>query len=101
MSNQGHICTAMSRFLVHESVYEKFLQLFKQSVEKISKVGHPFEKSSFQGRQISDVQHKKVLDYIASGSKEGGRLIIGGKTPGDLSPGFSLSPPSLPMSLTT
>lgn len=92
MTNQGQICTAMSRFLVHESVYEKFIALFKEAVQKISKIGHPFDKDSFHGPQISDVQHKKVLDYIASGTNQGGRLVIGGKTPGEYSPGFFVEP---------
>lgn len=91
-ANQGQICTAMSRYFVEESIYEKFLELFKQHVEKSSIVGGVFEDSVFQGPQISDIQHKKVLEYIESGKNEGGRLVLGGKIPASREKGYFVEP---------
>ena len=48
MSNMGQICTATSRVLVQEGVYDKFVELFKAEVAKVSKVGDPFAEETFQ-----------------------------------------------------
>lgn len=45
MSNQGQICTATSRILVHEKVYDAFIDKFKSKVQEISVVGDPFEET--------------------------------------------------------
>uniref|UniRef100_A0A060TEH6 ARAD1D15158p n=1 Tax=Blastobotrys adeninivorans TaxID=409370 RepID=A0A060TEH6_BLAAD len=92
MSNQGQTCTAMSRTIVHESVYEKFLEKFKAKIGELSKVGSPFDEGVSHGPQISDVQHKKVLEYIQSGVKEGGRVVVGGKQPENLKDGYFVEP---------
>ena len=42
MSNQGQICTATSRILVQEGIYNKFVSAFKDQVTSTSKVGDPF-----------------------------------------------------------
>jgi aldehyde dehydrogenase (NAD+) len=78
MSNMGQICTATSRVLVQEGVYEKFVQMFKEQVKSTSKVGNPFEDSTFQGPQVTKTQYERVLSYIESGKSEGATLITGG-----------------------
>ncbi|KAH7462716.1 putative aldehyde dehydrogenase-like protein [Fusarium oxysporum f. sp. matthiolae] len=79
MANQGQICTATSRLLVHESVYEKFLDLFIQEVKKTSVVGDPYAPETFQGPQVSKAQYDRVLSYIEEGKREGATLSFGGK----------------------
>src|ERR1700722_10378696 len=71
MSNQGQICTATSRILVHESIYDKFVARFKEIVATTSKVGDPFSDETFQGPQITKTQYERVLSYIESGKSEG------------------------------
>ena len=91
-ANQGQICVAMSRYLIEEPVYEKFIELLKEHVEKTSVVGGVFEEKTFQGPQVSALQHKKVLDYIESGKQDGARLVLGGKVPPTLTKGFFVEP---------
>jgi aldehyde dehydrogenase (NAD+) len=79
MSNMGQICTATSRVLVQEGVYEKFIELFKEQVKSTSKVGDPFEDATFQGPQVTKTQYDRVLSYIESGKSEGATLITGGE----------------------
>ncbi|KAI3571486.1 aldehyde dehydrogenase domain-containing protein [Fusarium oxysporum f. sp. albedinis] len=79
MANQGQICTATSRTLVHENIYEKFLDLFIQEVKKTSVVGDPFAPGTFQGPQVTKAQYDRVLSYIEEGKREGATLSIGGK----------------------
>lgn len=80
MSNQGQICTATSRILVQESVYDSFLASFKKKVQEVSVVGDPFAETTFQGPQVTKVQHERILGYIKSGKEEGATLVSGGET---------------------
>ncbi|KAL1966435.1 hypothetical protein VTN77DRAFT_4577 [Rasamsonia byssochlamydoides] len=94
MSNQGQICTATSRILVQESIYDKFVALFKEVVATTSKVGDPFSDDTFQGPQVTKAQYERVLSYIESGKSEGATLTAGGvpyKNVGD-GKGFFIAP---------
>ncbi|PLN82410.1 aldehyde dehydrogenase [Aspergillus taichungensis] len=94
MYNQGQVCTATSRILVHDSVYDKFVALFKEAVASTSKVGDPFADDTFQGPQVTKAQYERVLSYIESGKSEGATLVTGGepfKNVGD-GKGFYIAP---------
>lgn len=80
MANQGQICTATSRLLVHESVYGKFVDMYLKEVEKSSVVGDPFVPGTFQGPQVNKAQYERVLSYIEQGRQEGATLRLGGKS---------------------
>ncbi|KAI6754001.1 hypothetical protein HG530_013177 [Fusarium avenaceum] len=79
MYNQGQICTATSRILVQEGIYDKFMAAFKAQVKKISKVGDPFDESTFQGPQVTKAQYDRILSYVEVGKKEGAKLELGGQ----------------------
>ena len=79
MSNQGQICTATSRILVEETIYDRFIDAFKAQVQETSKVGDPFKEDTYQGPQVTKAQYDKVLDYIQSGKSEGATLATGGE----------------------
>ncbi|PKX90438.1 aldehyde dehydrogenase family protein [Aspergillus novofumigatus IBT 16806] len=80
--NHGQCCAAGSRVLVHESIYEKFLALFKQRAEE-NKVGDPFHPETFQGPQVSQVQFDRIMGYIDEGKKAGATVITGGARHGE------------------
>jgi len=93
MSNMGQICTATSRILVQEEVYEKFVEMFKEQVKSVSKVGDPFKDETFQGPQVTKAQYERVLGYIESGKSEGATLATGGEAYKDVDgKGFFISP---------
>lgn len=77
-SNSGQICTATSRILVQEDIYDSFVEQFVETVKKVSKVGNQWDKETYQGPQVSRVQYEKVLDYINIGKGEA-RLAHGGE----------------------
>ncbi|KAI9702385.1 MAG: mitochondrial aldehyde dehydrogenase [Candelina mexicana] len=79
MSNMGQICTATSRILVQEDIYEKFVSMFKDTVNEVSKVGDPFKEDTFQGPQVTKAQYERVLRYVDSGKSEGATLAVGGE----------------------
>ena len=78
MSNQGQICTATSRVLVQESIYDKFVEEFKKIVASTSIVGDPFKDDTFQGPQVTKAQYERVLGFVDSGKSEGATLFHGG-----------------------
>lgn len=93
MSNMGQICTATSRILVQEGIYERFVEQFKGQVSSVSKVGNPFSEATFQGPQVTRAQYEKVLGYIESGKSEGATLAMGGEAYEDVNgKGFFIQP---------
>src|SRR5947208_10312324 len=72
---QGQKCSACSRAIVDERIYDKFLERLKARVEKIN-VGDPAENANM-GAVINEGSMKSILDYIDIGKKDG-RLINGG-----------------------
>ena len=91
MSNQGQICTATSRILVQKSVYEKFIDAFKERVRTTSVVGDPFAETTYQGPQVTKKQYDSILSYIERGKSEKATLICGGG-PVEGSKGYYISP---------
>lgn len=92
MSNQGQICTATSRILVHEAIYGPFVEAFKTKVQQISVVGDPFEESTFQGPQVTKAQYERVLGFIQAGKEEGANLMLGGEPAPQKGKGFFIAP---------
>src|SRR5207249_4132329 len=72
----GQKCSACSRAIVSEKVYDAFLDKLKAQVERIV-VGAPEKAGVTLGPVSSASAHKKILQYIEVGKKEG-RLIAGG-----------------------
>lgn len=79
--NAGQCCTAGSRIFVEEPIYDEFV---RRSVERAKRriVGSPFDPTTEQGPQVSQVQQKRVMEYIQSGISEGAKLECGGKALG-------------------
>nr|XP_036586731.1 putative aldehyde dehydrogenase [Colletotrichum truncatum]KAF6797288.1 putative aldehyde dehydrogenase [Colletotrichum truncatum] len=93
MSNQGQICTATSRILVHEDVYDSFIEKFVSTVRNISVVGDPFDKITYQGPQITKAQYDRVLAYIQTAKDEGATIATGGEpAPQATGKGFFVQP---------
>ena len=94
MSNMGQICTATSRILVQEKVYDEFVKLFQEAIKTTSKIGDPFKEETFQGPQVTKAQYERVLSYIESGKSEGATLAMGGEAYKDVGDGkgFFISP---------
>lgn len=92
MSNQGQICTATSRILVHESVYKDFVPKFTAIIEKTSVVGDPFDETTFQGPQVTKAQYDRVLGYIKSAKDEGATIALGGEPHSQEGKGFFIKP---------
>jgi len=77
-ANKGEVCSAGSRLLVHEKIYDRFVGSLAERAAKM-KVGDPLDPASEMGSQISRMQMEKVLTYIECGRAEGARLLAGGR----------------------
>ena len=92
--NQGEVCTCPSRALVHESIYDEFMEKSLARVKAI-KQGSPLEAATMIGAQASNDQFEKILSYIDIGLDEGAELVTGGKAAklgGELDSGFYIEP---------
>lgn len=89
--NQGQACISASRTFVQETIYDEFVKRAAEVAKKrLAVVGDPFESTTVQGPQISEVQLNRVLALIEKGKKEGGKLEAGGGRHG--SKGFFVQP---------
>ncbi len=89
----GQRCTATSRLILHEKVYEQVVDNLVERAEKL-RVGNPLDEEVEMGPVASPDQEKKVLEYIDIGKKEGGKLLSGGQKlkGGAYDIGFFISP---------
>ncbi len=86
---QGQKCSACSRAIVDERIYDKFLEQLKSRVEKIQ-VGDPAENANM-GAVINEGSMKTILGYIEQGKKDG-RLITGGERVSQAGEGYFIQP---------
>jgi len=73
---QGQKCSACSRLIVHEKVYDAFIPMLVRKAEGI-KVGPSMHPSNDMGPVINDRAMQSILKYIEIGKTEG-RLVTGG-----------------------
>jgi 1-pyrroline-5-carboxylate dehydrogenase len=74
---QGQKCSAASRAIVVDKVYDKFVNLVKEKVDAI-KVGPSDDPSNYMGPVVNRGSRDKIIAYVEKGLREGGRLVAGG-----------------------
>lgn len=92
--NQGEVCTCPSRALIHESIYDRFMDRALQRVKDIVQ-GDPRDSATMIGAQASSEQKEKILSYFDIGRKEGAEVLTGGEAAdlgGELSSGYYIKP---------
>ena len=89
----GQTCICASRHIVHERVYDQFVEKLAKKAKTI-RIGDPGDPSVQLGPVISAKQRQRVLNYVEIGLKEGARLVSGGRIPADpaLARGFFVEP---------
>ena len=75
--NQGEVCTCPSRALVHEDIYEQFMEKVIERTKAIVR-GNPLDPNTMVGAQASREQFDKIMSYINIGREEGAEVLIGG-----------------------
>ena len=87
--NAGQVCSAGSRILVQQGVYDRFVDAFAKRAQNI-RIGDPFDPQTHMGPVISKAQQQKILSYIESGKREGATLVHGGEA--GIERGFYVQP---------
>jgi len=87
--NQGEVCAAGTRILVHRSLYNDVVDGLAAAADA-QVLGDPFDLTTTLGALVNAQQRSTVLDYIAAGRNEGARLVAGGTTPDG--PGYFVRP---------
>src|SRR5271169_4536994 len=87
--NSGQVCSAGSRILAHESIYDEVVERLAVRARAI-RLGDPRDPATAMGPVVSDVQMQRVLGYIDIGRDEGAQIVAGGSRRGDT--GFFIEP---------
>ncbi len=87
--NSGQVCSAGSRILVQESVYDEFCERMVARSKSL-KIGDPQDEKTYIGPVISQKQMNSIMGYIEAGKSEGATLKSGGDRVG--TKGYFLEP---------
>ncbi|SPD68510.1 Betaine aldehyde dehydrogenase (plasmid) [Cupriavidus taiwanensis] len=89
----GQVCSAGSRLMVEDSIYDAFIGRLAERLPRIV-IGNGFHGETQMGPVQSAQQHEKILGMVQAGIAEGARLVHGGKRPaGDVfKKGYWLEP---------
>ncbi len=89
----GQRCTATSRLILHEAIYDEFLEKLVKRAKNL-KLGNGLDESVEVGPLVNEEQREVVEKYVEIGKKDGGEVVCGGEraTGGDLDKGFFYKP---------
>jgi len=89
----GQRCTATSRLIVHEKVYDKFLSMLVDHTKKL-RLGDGLKETTEVGPLVNQGQVETVEKYVRIGADEGAKILTGGKRPDgkELSKGWFYEP---------
>src|SRR5580700_8191598 len=87
--NAGQVCSAGSRVLAHEKVYDEVVERLAARAKSL-RMGDLLDRNTSLGPVISEKQMKSILDYVDIGQNEGASLVTGGEQVGQR--GYFISP---------
>ncbi len=74
----GQRCTATSRLILHDKVYDKFMDMLVAATKKL-RLGDGLKSGVDVGPMVNEGQIETVQKYIKIGQEEGAKLVAGGK----------------------
>jgi succinate-semialdehyde dehydrogenase/glutarate-semialdehyde dehydrogenase len=83
--NNGETCVAAKRFIVVDSVYEKFRDAYVEQMKAV-KLGDPFDADTQLGPMVRENLRADLHDQVVQSLKHGTKLLCGGEIPEG--PGF-------------
>ena len=89
--NQGQVCTASSRLLVHESIKDELLEAVIQRMAAF-RLGDPLEPTTRFGALVSRKHKEKVSQCVLEGHNQGARVVYQSSSPPPNDAGFYLPP---------
>ena len=80
--NAGQVCISPTRFLVHDSVYEEFVDGFVKQAESLN-VGNGLDEGVKMGPLAHDRRLTAIEDFVADAVENGAKVLTGGKRKGN------------------
>ena len=80
--NAGQVCISPTRFLVHESVYDQFVEGFVKSAESLN-VGNGLDEDINMGPLAHDRRLTAIEGFVADAVEKGAKVLTGGKRKGN------------------
>src|SRR6267143_778375 len=71
--NQGQVCCAGSRLLVHEGIADRLIEKLRARMEKL-RVGAPLDKAVDMGAIVAPVQLERIRSLVEQGGEEGAKM---------------------------
>ncbi|PIC57828.1 carnitine dehydratase [Sporosarcina sp. P12(2017)] len=93
----GQSCVAGSRALLHVDIYDEVMEKLKERTKTIQ-IGDPLHEATEMGPLATEAQLKRVKEYVSIGEEEGGKVLLGGKSPEHLSKGWYFEPTIIELS---
>jgi len=75
--NTGQVCCTATRWIIHESIYERFVETAKVCLED-TRIGYGLDPETQMGPLVSEKQKKRVLGYLEDGEHSGAEVILRG-----------------------
>jgi acyl-CoA reductase-like NAD-dependent aldehyde dehydrogenase len=82
-SYAGQSCISVQRIYVHENIYDRFMTLFLGKVNAL-KCGDPSDENTDIGPMINPVEYERVANWIEEATKNGAKILCGGKKDGNI-----------------
>ena len=91
--NTGQVCCTATRWLVHEKIYDRFVDKAVSALKE-TKIGAGPDRTTQMGPVVSEAQRQRVVRYLENGVKQGAEAILPGGTaaPRGYEHGFYLQP---------
>ncbi|KIV83633.1 hypothetical protein PV11_05639 [Exophiala sideris] len=91
--NSGQICMASSRVYVHQSVADKFIELYKAAmVGVMGKKGNPLDPTTTYGPQADKAQYENIRNHLRKAEQDGIKFLLGGPPNGKEEDGLFIPP---------
>uniref|UniRef100_UPI00403F246E aldehyde dehydrogenase family protein n=1 Tax=Ornithinibacillus sp. FSL M8-0202 TaxID=2921616 RepID=UPI00403F246E len=81
--HQGQICMSLNRVVVDASIYDNFVDVFKEKVSQL-KAGDPSDPETAVGPLINQSEVKRILKEIENSEAQGAKVVIGGQAEGNV-----------------
>lgn len=88
----GQSCGSTSRLLIHDSLYDAFIDSLVSLLPTRHKPGIATHMDSTMGALVNQVQYDRSMHYIRTAHAEGAKLVIGGGRPSNMARGFFIEP---------
>lgn len=89
--NQGQVCSATSRVLVHEAIHDRLVERLVAEARRI-RIGNGLDAGVLLGPLVSDAQRAKVLAAVARARVDGATVATGGGVPAGFQRGYFVEP---------